>query len=67
MMVAPSIRDRDTPIFGVQELLIGLMFLGLFVLAVRWFLSTFPIVQLWKPMEQPEMFEAEVAHPAEVR
>jgi hypothetical protein len=66
VMVAPSIRDHDTPMIGLTEPLIGLMFLGLFVLSVRWFLANFPMVQIWQPMEQPEMFEAEVPRSAEV-
>ncbi len=66
VMVAPSIRDHDTPTIGLNEGLIGLMFLGLFVLSVRWFLANFPMVQIWQPMEQPEVFEAEVPRSAEV-
>ncbi len=60
LMVAPSIRDHDTPTIGATEFLIGLMFLGLFLFAVRWFLSTFPVVQVWQPMVDPETFEVEV-------
>ena len=61
LMVAPAIRDHDTPIIGATELLVALMFLGLFLYAVRWFLSTFPVVQVWQPMVDPETFEVEVA------
>jgi hypothetical protein len=61
LMVAPSIRDHDTPTIGATEFLIALMFLGLFLYAVRWFLSTFPVVQVWQPMVDPETFEAETA------
>jgi hypothetical protein len=61
LMVAPSIRDHDTPAIGAPEFLIALMFLGLFLYAVRWFLSTFPVVQVWQPMVDPETFEAEIA------
>jgi len=39
---------------------IGLFFLGLFLWSVRWFLSTFPTVQIWQPMSEPESLEAEV-------
>ena len=60
LMVAPSIRDHDTPTIGATEFLVGLMFLGLFLYAVRWFLSTFPVVQVWQPMVDPETLEVEV-------
>tara|TARA_Y100000590_G_scaffold60920_1_gene64984 strand:- start:2688 stop:3977 length:1290 start_codon:yes stop_codon:yes gene_type:complete len=61
LMVAPSLRDTDTPTIGMTEFLIALMFLGLFLYAVRWFLSTFPVVQIWQPMVDPETLEAEVS------
>ena len=61
LMVAPSIRSPDTPTLGVTELLVALMFLGIFLFAVRWFLSTFPLIQVWQPMVDPETFEAEMA------
>ena len=61
LMVAPSIRSHDTPTLGVTELLVALMFLGIFLYAVRWFLSTFPLIQVWQPMVDPETFEVEMA------
>ena len=61
LMVAPSIRNPDTPTLGGTELLVALMFLGIFLYAVRWFLSTFPIIQVWQPMVDPETFEVEMA------
>lgn len=61
LMVAPAIRDHDTPTLGAPEFLVALMFLGLFLYAVRWFLSTFPVVQVWQPMVDPETFEVETA------
>ena len=65
LMVAPSIRDHDTPTIGINEPLIGLMFLGLFLFAVRWFLTTFPVLQVWQHPDQPEMFDLEFVHDAE--
>jgi hypothetical protein len=51
-MVAPSLHHEGDPIFTI--------FLGLYLGAVRWFLSTFPVVQVWQPMVDPESFEAEL-------
>jgi hypothetical protein len=59
-MVAPSLWHEGDPIFSIWQPLIGLMFLGLYLGAVRWFLSTFPVIQLWQPMVDPETVEAEV-------
>jgi hypothetical protein len=58
-MVAPSIRDPETAILGATELFVGLMFLGLFLFSLRYFLSTFPVIQLWQPQPDPEAVEME--------
>lgn len=59
LMVAPSIRDPETAILGATELFVGLMFLGLFLFSLRYFLSTFPVIQLWQPQPDPEAVEME--------
>lgn len=59
-MVAPSLHHEGDPIFSIWQPLIGLMFLGLYIGAVRWFLSTFPAIQIWQPMIDPETVEAEL-------
>ena len=64
-MVAPSVHHEGDPIFTIWQPLIGLMFLGLYVGSVRWFLSTFPAMQIWQPMVDPESLEAEL--PIEVQ
>ena len=61
LMVAPSVRSADTPTLGVTELVVALMFLGIFLYTIRWFLSTFPLIQVWQPMVDPETFEVEMA------
>ena len=59
-MLAPSLYHEGDPIFTIWQPLIGLMFLGLYVGAVRWFLSTFPAMQVWQPMVDAETLEAEL-------
>ena len=61
LMVAPSVRDQGTPTIGATEFLIASMFLGLFLYSVRWFLSTFPVIQVWQPMVDPETLEVETS------
>ncbi|MDX1566797.1 MAG: hypothetical protein R3223_03285 [Longimicrobiales bacterium] len=58
VMVVPSVFEGG-PILTIWEPLIGLMFLGLFLASFRWFLRTFPIIQIWQPLVDPEMVEAE--------
>jgi len=58
-MVAPSLWHEGDPVFTIWQPLIGCMFLGLYLGSVRWFLSTFPAMQLWQPMGDPEVVEAE--------
>ena len=62
MLVVPSIHDGH-PTITIWEPLIGLMFLGLFLGSVRWFLATFPVLQMWQPMADPESLEAEKVWP----
>ena len=59
-MVAPSLWHEGDPIFTIWQPLIGCMFLGLYLGAVRWFLSTFPAMQVWQPMVDAETIEAEL-------
>ena len=59
MLIFPSLHHEGDPVFSVATPLIGLMFLGLFLIAVRWFLTTFPAIQLWQPQVDPEPLEAE--------
>ena len=63
MLVAPSLHHEGDPVFSVWHVLVTQMFLGPFLFAVRWFLSTFPVVQVWQPMSLPEMLEAERPQP----
>lgn len=59
LMVVPSISDGN-PTITLLEPAIGLLFLALFLGSVRWFLTTFPAVQIWQPMAELELVEAEV-------
>lgn len=63
-LIAPSLHHEGDPIFSIWHPLIGLMFLGLYIGSVRWFLSTFPAMQIWQPMVDPETVEAEMPQPA---
>ncbi|MBU00216.1 MAG: hypothetical protein CME14_02760 [Gemmatimonadetes bacterium] len=60
VMLAPSLHHRGDPVFTIWQPLIGLMFLGLYLGSVRWFLATFPAIQVWQPMVDPETREAEI-------
>ena len=60
VMLAPSLHHGGDPVFTIWQPLIGLMFLGLYLGSVRWFLSTFPAMQVWQPMVAPETREAEI-------
>ena len=62
LMVVPSIHDGG-PTVTFLEPVSGFFFLGLFLWSVRWFLSTFPAIQVWQPMTEPESLEAEVEGP----
>jgi hypothetical protein len=63
-LIAPSLHHEGDPIFTIWQPLIGLMFLGLWLSAIRWFLTTFPAIQLWQPMVDAETIEVE--QPVEV-
>jgi len=60
VMLAPSLHHHGDPVFTIWQPLIGLMFLGLYLGSVRWFLATFPAIQIWQPMVDPETREAEI-------
>jgi hypothetical protein len=60
LLVAPSLHEPGTATITLWEPLVGLGFLGLFSAAVRWFLVTFPLIQVWQPKPDPEMTEAEL-------
>lgn len=59
LLIAPSLR-LDGPTIGAWEALVTLVFLGPLLWSLRWFLSTFPVVQVWQSPEQLEMVDLEV-------
>lgn len=65
-LVTPSIVPEYVSSNMLFHLLTGIGFLGVFCLSVRWFFSTFPMLQIWQPMQLPEMFEAELPAPEAV-
>ncbi|MEX2527000.1 MAG: hypothetical protein WEA09_05120 [Gemmatimonadota bacterium] len=60
LLVVPSLRPEG-PVMGLAEPLIALFFLGLFLGSLRWFFTTFPVIQVWQPMADAELMEAETA------
>ena len=61
MLVAPSLHHEGDPVFPLWYPLIACLFAGLMLGSVRWFLATFPVIQVWQPPEAMEMFEPERA------
>lgn len=59
LLIAPTLHEPGTATLTVWEPLIGIGFLGLFALSIRWFLSTFPVVQIWQHPQEPEMLDRE--------
>ncbi|MEX0855953.1 MAG: hypothetical protein WD056_00135 [Gemmatimonadota bacterium] len=60
LLIAPSLHEAGTPTITLWEPLIAIGFLGIFAGGARWFLSTFPVIQVWQPKPEPEMMEAEL-------
>jgi hypothetical protein len=64
-LIAPTLQTSGYDATNMlYQLGIGIGFLGLFLGAVRWFYSTFPIIQMWQPPQEDESYEVEVAHAA---
>ena len=61
MLVAPSVHREGDPTFYLLHPLIACLFAGLMLGSVRWFLGTFPAIQVWQPPLPLEMFETERA------
>ena len=59
ILIAPSLHEPGTATITLWEPLIALGFLGLFAGSTRWFLTTFPVIQLWQFRDEPEMLESE--------
>jgi hypothetical protein len=65
LLIAPSLHVEGTPTITFWEPLIALGFLGIFAFSVRWFLSTFPVIQVWQHGVDPERFDRELAPPVD--
>ena len=63
VMVVPALHHGG-PAISVWEPAIGLLFLGLLIFAVRRFLETHPVIQVWQPMVDPESLESEIGEEA---
>ncbi|HSM03808.1 MAG TPA: hypothetical protein VK858_04275 [Longimicrobiales bacterium] len=60
-LVTPSLFEGYDVGRMTHHVLIGIGFLGLFLASVRWFFSTFPVIQVWQPPQMAELMESEVA------
>ena len=59
MLIAPSLHNPGDPVFTIWHPLIACLFLGLMLASVRWFLATFPVIQVWQPPVPIEMVDLE--------
>jgi hypothetical protein len=64
MLVAPSLHREGDSVFPFWHPMIACLFAGLMLWSVRWFLSTFPAIQVWQAPVPLEMFESERVHDA---
>ena len=56
LLVYPSLHvGVESLPLGWQELGVGLMFLGLMLAALSWFLTRFPVFQAWQPVSEVEL------------
>lgn len=56
LLVYPTLYPQhDQVLFGVPEIGVGLGFLGITTFAVTWFMTRFPILQLWQPSSELEL------------
>ena len=63
LLIAPSLLHEGDPAMAWYHPVVSLMFAGLFLFSVRWFWTTFPVLQVWQPAAPPEMLEAERVDP----
>ncbi len=64
MLVTPSLIDSYSSTNMLYHIGLAIGFLGAFMASVRWFYSTFPVVQIWQPPQMEEMTESEVVQRA---
>ena len=59
MLIAPSLHREGDALFPIWHPMIACLFAGVMIGSVRWFLSTFPAIQVWQPPLPLEMMESE--------
>jgi hypothetical protein len=59
MLVAPSIHHEGDSVFPFWHPMIACLFAGAMVWSVRWFLDTFPAIQVWQAPVPMEFMESE--------
>jgi hypothetical protein len=56
ILIYPTLYpDVDAVIFGIPEVGIGLLMLGLLIAALAWFGARFPMLQVWQPATEVEL------------
>ena len=61
ILIYPTLYPHvDSVIFGMTEVAIGAMMLGLLLLSLAWFGSRFPMLQVWQPATEVELLGVEV-------
>lgn len=61
LLVAPPLYHGAGAPVALVEPLVGIGFLGLVIASVRWFLSNFPVIQVWQPLVEAEAVEVPTA------
>jgi hypothetical protein len=67
MLIYPTLYpDVTAIIFGLPELGVGLLMLGLLMASVAWFGARFPMLQIWQPASEVELLGVAVEEPADL-
>ncbi len=66
LLIYPTLYPgHDEVLFGIPEIGVGLGFAGIIIAAVTWFMTRFPILQLWQHPSELELLGTVVEYPEE--